>query len=190
MLPLSPNKRITQARIKQPRARNMEKGYAMVVDCMDMRLPCVHTRVGPTSVKRPNKRPQTSWPTKRKNDGQSACLMSKKLGHPIKKCPMYKDTRKEAQVARRRCYGCNEMGHKVDRCPYKQSKDIANKGRICYVCRRKGHLSYECPNGNAPKPDTFVIMICLGRPQIELAPARRCVHHKLVLKPLGCLSTC
>ena len=27
---------------------------------------CVHTRVGPTSVKRPNKRPQTSWSTKRK----------------------------------------------------------------------------------------------------------------------------
>ena len=48
------------------------------------------------------------------------------------------------------------MGHKVDRCPYKQNKHKANKGRICYACKRKGHLSYECPNGNAPKPNTFV----------------------------------
>ena len=67
MLPPKPNKRITfQVRPTQPRARNMEKGYAMVVDYMDMSGLCVHIRVGPTSVKRPNKRPQTSWPTKRK----------------------------------------------------------------------------------------------------------------------------
>ena len=69
---------------------------------------------------------------------------------------MYKEARKEAQVATRRYYGCNEIGHKVDRCPYKQNKHRANKGRICYACRRKGHLSYECPNGNTPKPNTFV----------------------------------
>ena len=74
----------------------------------------------------------------KKSDGQSACLMYKKLGHPTKKCPMYKEARKEAQVATRRCYGCNEMGPKVDRCPYKQSKHRANKGRICYACKRKG----------------------------------------------------
>ena len=29
---------------------------------------------------------------------------------------MYKEARKEVQVATRRCYGCNEMGHKADRC--------------------------------------------------------------------------
>ena len=62
----------------------------------------------------------------KKSDGQSTCLMSKKLGHPIKKCPMYKEARKEAQVATRRCYGCNEMGHKIDTCPYKQNKHRAN----------------------------------------------------------------
>ena len=67
MLPLKPNKRITfQAKPTQPRARNLEKGYAMVVDYIDMSGLCVHIRVGPTSVKRPIKRPQTSWPTKRK----------------------------------------------------------------------------------------------------------------------------
>ena len=99
MLPPKPNKRITfQARPTQPRVRNKEKGYAMVVDYMNMSGPCVHIRVGPISVKWPNKRPQTSWPTK-KNDGQSTCLMSKKLGHPTKKCPIYKEARKEAQVA-------------------------------------------------------------------------------------------
>ena len=92
----------------------------------------------------------------KKSDGQSACLMCKKLGHPIKNCPMYKEARKEAQVATRRCYGCNEMVHKVDRCPYKQSKHRANKCLICYACRRKGHLNYECPNGKAPKPNTYV----------------------------------
>ena len=57
-----------------------------------------------------------------KSNGQSACLMIKKLGHPTKKCLIYQESRKVAQVATRRCYGCNEMGHKVDRCPYKQTK--------------------------------------------------------------------
>ena len=42
------------------------KSYATVVDYMDMSGPCVLKRVGSTSVKWPNKRPQTSWPTKRK----------------------------------------------------------------------------------------------------------------------------
>ena len=47
-----PNKRITfQARPTQPRARSMEKGYAMVADCMDMSGLSVHTRVGPTRWK-------------------------------------------------------------------------------------------------------------------------------------------
>jgi len=90
-----------------------------------------------------------------KIDKPSACLMCKNLGHSTKKCLLYKEARKEAQVATRRCYGCNEMGHKVDTCPYKQNKHRANKGRICYVCRRKGRLSYDCPNGNIPKLNTF-----------------------------------
>ena len=157
MLPPKPNKRITsQVRPTQPRAKNMEKGCAMVVDRMDMSGLCVHTRVGPTSVKRPNKRNLTSCPTKRKVMDKALVSCSKKLGQPTKKCPMYQEARKEAQVATRRCYGCNEMGHKVNRYPYKQSKHRANKGRICYACRRTGHLSYECPNGNAPKPNTYV----------------------------------
>ena len=57
MFPLKPNKRITfQTRPTQPRARNMEKGCAMIVDCMDMSGLCVHTRVGPTKLKPPIKR--------------------------------------------------------------------------------------------------------------------------------------
>ena len=91
--------------------------------------------------------PHKSWADKVEAANQKAST---------KKCPMYKEARKKAQVATRRCYGCNEMGHKVDRCPYKQNKHRANKGRICYACKRKGHLSYECPNGNSPKPNTFV----------------------------------
>ena len=78
------------------------------------------------------------------------------MEHPTKKCPMYKETRKEAQVATRRCYGCNEMGHMVDYCPNKQNKHVANNGRICYTCRRKGHLSKDCPKGNFPKPNTLI----------------------------------
>ena len=92
----------------------------------------------------------------KKSDGQSTCPMRKKLGQHSKKCPMHKEASKEAQVATRRCYGCNEMGHKVDRCPYKQNKHKASKGRICYACKRKGHLSYDCPNGNIPKTNIFV----------------------------------
>ena len=56
--------------------------------------------------------------------------MRKKLWHPTKKYPMYKEARKEAQVATRRCYGCIEIGHKVDRCPYKQNKHRASKTSI------------------------------------------------------------
>ena len=48
------------------KSKKHKKGYAMVVDYMDMSGLCVHIRVRPTSVKRPNKRPQTSWPNKRK----------------------------------------------------------------------------------------------------------------------------
>ena len=81
--------------------------------------------------------------------------MSKKLGHLTKKCPKYKEVRKEAQVTTRRCYGCNETGHMIDGCPNKQNKHRANQGRICYACRRNGHLSYDCSNGNIPKPNTF-----------------------------------
>ena len=110
----------------------------------------------------------------KKSDGQSACLMSKKLGHPTKKCPMYKEVRKEAQVATRRCYGCNEMGHKVDRCPYKQNKHRANK----------------CPNCNAPKLNTFVYNDMLRKTTNRVSTSKVIVHHKLVLKPFGCLSTC
>jgi len=77
-----------------------------------------------------------------KSDEPSACLMCKKLGHPTKNCPLYKEARKKAQVTTRRCYGCNETGHMVDRCPNKQNKHRANQGRICYACRRKGHLSF------------------------------------------------
>ena len=68
MLPPKPNKRITsQARPTQPRARNMEKGCAMVVDCMDMSGLCVHTRVGPTRLKPQIKRllPRNAKCTKR-----------------------------------------------------------------------------------------------------------------------------
>ena len=90
-----------------------------------------------------------------KNDGPSACLMCKKLGHPTKNCPLFKEARKKAQVTTRRCYGCNETGHMVDRCPNKQNKHRANQGRICYACRRKGRLSYDCPNGNIHKLNTF-----------------------------------
>jgi len=90
-----------------------------------------------------------------KSDKLSACLICKKLGHPTKNCPLYKEARKKAQVTTRRCYGCNETGHMIDRCPNKQNKHRANQGRICYACRRKGHLSYDCPNGNIPKPNTF-----------------------------------
>jgi hypothetical protein len=89
------------------------------------------------------------------NDEPNASLMSKKLGHPTKNCPLYKEVRKKAQVTSRRCYGCNEMGHMVNRCPNKQNKHKEHQGRICYNCRRKGHLSYDCPNGNTPKPNTF-----------------------------------
>ena len=91
-----------------------------------------------------------------KSDEPSACLICKKLGHPTKHCPLYKEARKKAQVTTRRCYGCNETGCTIDRCPNKQSKHKANQGRICYSCRRKGHLSYDCPNGEILKPNTFV----------------------------------
>jgi hypothetical protein len=90
-----------------------------------------------------------------KNDGPSACLMCKKLGHPTKNFPLYKEARKRAQVATRRCHGCNELGHMVYGCPNKQKMHLVNIGRICYTCRRKGHLSYDCPNGNVPKPNKF-----------------------------------
>ena len=48
------------------KSKKHRKRIAMVVDYMDMSGLCVHIRVGPVSVKRLNKRPQTSWPTKRK----------------------------------------------------------------------------------------------------------------------------
>ena len=107
-------------------------------------------------VEAANQKASTKEAKQVKSHGQCACLMSKKLGHPTKKYPMNKEARKQAQVATRRCYGCNEMGHKVDGCPYKQNKHRANKGRICYACGRKGHLSYDCPNGNIPKPNTII----------------------------------
>ena len=107
-----------------------------------------------------------------KSDEPSACLICKKLGHPTKNCPLYKEARKRVQVTTRICYGCNEMGHMIDGCPNKQNRHRANQGRICYACRRKRHLSYDCPNGNIPKPNTFGNDDMLGGPQIELALAR------------------
>jgi hypothetical protein len=38
----------------------------MVVDCMDMSVSCVHTRVGPINVRQPNKRHPSSGKIKRK----------------------------------------------------------------------------------------------------------------------------
>jgi len=83
----------------------------------------------------------------------------KRLGHSIKNCFLiikYKETKKKAQVATRRCCGCNEKGHMIGGCPNKQNKNVANSGCICYTCRRKGHLSKDCPKGNFPKPNTLI----------------------------------
>jgi hypothetical protein len=94
-----------------------------------------------------------------KSEGPSACPKCKGLGHSIKNCFLNiknKETRKNAQVATRRCYGCNEKGHMIGGCPNKQNMHMANNGRICYTCRRKGHLSKDCPKGNLHKPNTLV----------------------------------
>ena len=65
MLPPKPNKRITfQAMPKQPRARNMEKDCAMVVDGMGMTELYVHIIVGLTRLKPPIKRLLPRWPSK------------------------------------------------------------------------------------------------------------------------------
>ena len=50
--------------VKATKSKKMEKGYAMVVDCMDMSGLCVHTRVGPTRFKPPNKKLLPMWPSK------------------------------------------------------------------------------------------------------------------------------
>ena len=99
----------------------MEKGYAMVVDYMDMSGLCPH-KSSADKVEAAEQKASTKLAKQVKIDKPTACLMCKNLGHSTKKCLLYKETRKEAQVATRRCYGCNEMGHKVDRCPYKQNK--------------------------------------------------------------------
>jgi hypothetical protein len=106
-------------------------------------------------LKSPIKRLLPRWPSKWRVMNQVLCLICKKLGHPTKNCPLYKEARKKAQVTTRRCYGCNEMENLVGGCPNKENKHRANQGRICYSCRRKGHLSYDCPNGNTSKPNTF-----------------------------------
>ena len=62
--PKSKNRIITQAKSKQLRARNMEKYYAMVVDCMDISGLCVHTRVRPTRLKPSIKRLPPRWERK------------------------------------------------------------------------------------------------------------------------------
>jgi len=114
---------------------------------------CPH-KSGSEKVEATDQKASTMVAKRMKSDEPSACLMCKKLGHPTKNCPLYKEARKKAQVTTRRCYGCNEMGHMIDRCPNKQNKHRANQGRICYACRRKGHISYDCLNGNTPKPNT------------------------------------
>ena len=73
-----------------------------------------------------------------KSDEPSACLTCNKLGYLTKNCLLYKEARKKAQITSRRCYGCNETGHMINRCLNKQNKHRANEGRICYACRRKG----------------------------------------------------
>ena len=49
-------------------------------------------------VEAANQKASTKEAKQVKSHGQCACLMSKKLGHPTKKCPMYKEARKEAQL--------------------------------------------------------------------------------------------
>jgi hypothetical protein len=125
-----------------------------------------------------------------KSDEPSACLICKQLSHPTKNCPLYKEARKRTQVTSRRCYGCNETGHMIDRCPNKQNKHRANQGRICYACRRKGHLSYDCPNGNIPKPNTFVYDNMLRKAANGVSTSMVMCSPQTVLRPFGCLGTC
>ena len=140
---------------KQPRAKNMKK-----ILCYGCGLyghewaKCPH-KSWANKVEAAEQKASTKVAKQVKSDEPSVCLICKKLGHPTKNCPLYKEARKRVQVTTRICYGCNEMGHMIDRCPNKQNKHRANQGRICYACRRKGHLSYDCPNGNIPKPNTF-----------------------------------
>ena len=131
MLPPKSNKRITtQAKSKQPRARNIKKDCAMVVDCMDMSGLCPH-KSWADKCEAAEQKASNKLANQKKSDGQRTCLMSKKLGHPTKKCPMYKEVRKEAQVATRRCYGCNEMGHKVGR--FYTSKTSIEQTKAAYA---------------------------------------------------------
>jgi hypothetical protein len=91
-----------------------------------------------------------------KMDEPKASIKCNKVSHLSNTCKDFKKTRNKAQVATRRCYACNEVGHMIYECHNKQNKDCSNKGRICYNCRRKGHLSYDCPKGNMPKPNAYV----------------------------------
>jgi len=102
------------------------------------------------------KRASSKFANQLKMDEPKASIKCNKVSHLSNTCKDFKKTRNKAQVATRRCYACNEVGHMIYEGHNKQNKDCSNKDRIWYNCRRKGHLSYDCPNGNMPKPNAYV----------------------------------
>ena len=110
-------------------------------------------------VEAADKKASTKLAKQSEDDGTNV----KKLIHPTMHCPSSQESKKRALVATRKCYGCNEKGHMINKCPNKQNKSKANQGCICYACRRKEHLSYDCPNGKNPKPNTYGNVYMLRR---------------------------
>ena len=73
----------------------MEKGYAMVVDYMDEWAMCPH-KSWANKCEVAEQKAFTKLVNQKKSDEPSACLICKNLGHPSKKCPLYKEVRKKA----------------------------------------------------------------------------------------------
>jgi hypothetical protein len=73
-------------------------------------------------VEATDKKASTKLAKQNKDDGPKV----NKLVHPTKHRPSSQEANKKALIATRKCYGCNEKGHMINKCPNKQRKIKAN----------------------------------------------------------------
>ena len=121
------------------------------------------------------------------------------VGFPTNEKEMRKKKEKKS-VAKQRCFGCNEKGHKIVLCPNKkieyctpsrnsskkQEKVLRRKNITCYNCREKGHIGKDCPNGNTSKPILFNDQYLLRKNKNDNIIAKVVGSNNATQRPFRC----
>ncbi|KAG2642766.1 hypothetical protein PVAP13_2KG243900, partial [Panicum virgatum] len=107
---------------------------------------------------------------RKKNMDHIKCYKYSNMGHYASVCSIKIEgqqtlSKRQRSLAKRRCFGCCKMGHRIATCPDKSSK-LGSSGWY-------NPKVPDCPNGNSPKPNLINnVPICYRRPSNGVGAGR------------------